>query len=227
VKILLVEDDRLLSTALTKLLAANHYAIDVADNGQIGLDLATTVEYDLILLDVEIPKLDGISLCRKLRSQGYRQPILLLMADDSDAVAIAGFDAGADDYIRKPCAPEILLARIRTLLRRRSALLPQNSAPDSSTTLTWGELCLDWDAGRVTLGEQVIALTVTEYRLLELFLRHPDRIFSRSAILDQLWGFDHAPSDRAIATYVKDVRKKLRAGGLTSEILETDRKSVV
>lgn len=220
-KILLVEDDPLLSKVLTNVLEANRYVIDVAIDGQAGLDLATVVEYELILLDVQIPKLDGISLCQKLRSQGYYKPILLLTANDSDAEVVAGFDAGADDYLSKPCAPEVLLAKIRTLLRRSQALSPGNAAKDSSATLIWGNLCLDMDSGRVTFGEQVISLTATEYNLLELFLRNPDRIFSRSAILDRLWKFDDAPTDRAIVTHIKDVRKKLKAGGLTEDLIET------
>ncbi|MEG4169558.1 MULTISPECIES: response regulator [unclassified Microcoleus] len=222
IKILLVEDDGWLSATLAKVLEANHYGFDRANDGQVGLDLAAEIEYDLILLDVQFPKLDGISLCRQLRSQGYHKPILLMTAKDSDAEVVALFDAGADDYISKPCATEVLLARIRTLLRRSKALSPGGSTPNSAAnTLTWGDLCLDLDSGRVRFGEQIISLTATEYNLLELFLRNPDRIFSRNAILDRLWGFDDAPTDRAIITHIKDVRKKLKAGGLTEEIIET------
>ena len=221
IKILLVEDDTLLSATLAKELEANHYTIDRTSDGQAGLDLATTVEYDLILLDVQVPKLDGISLCRQLRSPGYRKSILMLTGNYSDADVVALFDAGADDYISKPCTPEVLLARIRTLLRRTVALSSAGAAKDSSLTLTWGNLCLDIDSGRVTFGEQLISLTATEYNLLELLRRNPDRIFSRSAILDRLWGFDDAPTDRAINTHIKDIRKKLKAGGLTEEIIET------
>jgi len=221
IKILLVEDDTLLSATLAKLLEATHYTIDRASDGQAGLDLATAVEYDLILLDVQVPKQDGISLCRQLRSQGYRKSILMLTGNYSDADVVALFDAGADDYISKPYTPEVLLARIRTVLRRSVALSPAGAAKGSSLTLTWGNLCLDIDSGRVTFGEQLISLTATEYNLLELFLRNPDRIFSRSAILDRLWGFDDAPTDRAINTHIKDIRKKLKAGGLTEEIIET------
>jgi DNA-binding response OmpR family regulator len=222
VKILLVEDDGGLSATLAKVLEANHYGFDRANDGQAGLDLAAAIEYDLILLDVQVPKLDGISLCRQLRSQGYHKPILLMTAKDSDAEVVAFFDAGADDYISKPFATEVLLARIRTLLRRSKALSPGGSTPNSAAnTLTWGDLCLDLDSGRVTFCEQIISLTATEYNLLELLLRNPDRIFSRSAILDRLWGFDDAPTDRAIITHIKDVRKKLKGGGLTEEIIET------
>jgi len=214
-KILLVEDDTFMSAALAKMLAANHYTITLAADGQTGLEKAIAVEYDLILLDLQIPKLDGINLCRQLRAQGYHKPILLLTAKDSNADIVAGLDAGADDYVIKPYAPEALLARIRALLRRSG----ESASPPS--TLTWGELCLDLTSGKVRLGEQVIPLTATEYNLLELFLHNPNRIFSRNAILDRLWGFDDAPSERTIVTHVKDIRKKLKAGGLTEDILET------
>ncbi|MEG4533349.1 response regulator [Microcoleus sp. D2_18a_D3] len=222
INILLVEDDGGLSATLANVLEANHYGFDRANDKQVGLDLAAAIEYDLIVLDVQLPKLDGISLCRQLRSQGYHKPILLMTAKDSDADVVALFDAGADDYISKPFATEVLLARIRTLLRRSKALSPGGSTQKSAAnTLTWGELCLDLESGRVTFCEQIISLTPTEYNLLELLLRNPDRIFSRSAILDRLWGFDDAPTDRAIITHIKDVRKKLKAGGLTEEIIET------
>lgn len=220
-KLLLVEDDVLLSAALTKMLGTNCYTIDVAQDGEAGLQLATTVDYDLVLLDVQLPKLSGMTVCRQLRSQGYRKPILLMTAHDTDAEAVAGFEAGADDYIHKPCAEEVLLARIRTWLRRSGAGEPTLARSTPTPTLTWGNLSLDLESGRVMVGSEVVTLTAKEYNLLELFLRHPDRIFSRSAILDQLWGFDDVPTDRAIVTHVKDLRKKLKAGGLTDELIET------
>ncbi|MCF2150878.1 response regulator [Desmonostoc muscorum LEGE 12446] len=212
-KILLVEDDVLLSTALFELLSANRYTIDIASNGQAGLELAISTEYELILLDWLIPKLDGITLCRQLRSQGYRKSILLLTGKNSNADIVAGLDAGADDYVIKPFDPEALLARIRSLLRRNEAI--------SSSTLTWGNVCLDPNAGRVTCNEQEILLTATEYKLLELFLQNPDRIFSRAVILDRLWGFGDAPTENAVTTHIKDLRKKLKTAGLAEEFLET------
>jgi DNA-binding response OmpR family regulator len=221
VKILLIDDDDLLSAALARVLKANRYAIDMAHDGQAGFDLATEMDYDLILLDVQLPKLDGIQLCRTLRSQGYTNPILLMTANDSDADVVAGFDAGADDYLSKPFTPEVLLARMRTLLRRSTARTTSSDAKYSTTTLNWQKLCLNPDSGRVTVGERDISLTATEYNLLELFLRHPNRIFNRSAILDKLWGFEDAPTDRAIVTHIKDLRKKLKAGGLTEDLIET------
>ena len=220
-KILLVEDDVALRTALETVLKLQHYDVDLAADGQLGLDLAVSADYDVVVLDVQVPRLDGISLCRQLRSRGFRKPILLMTAFDSDADVVAGLDAGADDYVSKPCAPEVFLARLRTLLRRSGVLATVPAAPAASTTLTWGELCLDAIAGRVTCGDRIIALTAKEFDLLELFLRNPDRIFSRSAILDRLWSLEDAPTDRAIVTHIKDVRKKLKAGGVTDDIIET------
>ncbi|WP_127078766.1 response regulator [Dulcicalothrix desertica] len=212
-KILLVEHDISLSTALVELLRANHYSIDLANDGETGLDLVMSAEYDLILLNWLIPKADAISLCRQLRLQGYCKPILLLTAFNSDTNIIAGLDAGADDYVIKPYNPEALLAKIRSWLRRSGIV--------ASSTLSWGNLTLDQNSGKVTCGEQIISLTANEYKLLELFLQNPNRIFSRKLILDRLWGFDDAPVENAVTTHIKDLRKKLKAGGLTQEILET------
>jgi DNA-binding response OmpR family regulator len=224
-KILLVDDDTLISAVLAKLLTANQYEIDIAGDGQTGLDMAMAVEYDLILLDLQLPNLDGISLCKKLRlrdesrqrlSQGYSKPILLLTAKNSSPDIVAGLDAGADDYVIKPYNSEDLLARIRALLRRSGV-----SNLDSSSTLTWGNLCLNLTAATVTFGKEIIPLTATEYKLLELFLYNPNRIFTRSAILDRLWEFDDAPTERAINTHIKDLRKKLKGSGFTENIIET------
>jgi DNA-binding response OmpR family regulator len=220
-RILVVEDDPLQGATLVQVLTANQYDVEAVRDGQAGLACMGQRDYDLILLDVQIPKLDGLSLCQHLRSQGYRKPILLMTANDGDAAAVAGFEAGADDYLIKPLVTDVLLARIRTWMRRSAAQTVTQVTPKTAPLLIWGNLAIDQAAGRVTLNGQVVPLTATEYNLLELFLRHPDRIFSRSAILDQLWEFDDAPTDRAIVTHVKDVRKKLRAGGLRDEIIET------
>ncbi|MBD2211826.1 response regulator [Nostoc linckia FACHB-104] len=212
-KILLVEDDILLAQAVVELLSANNYTIDLANNGQTGLDLALSAEYDLILLDWQIPQLDGISLCQQLRSQGYAKPILLLSAKNSNVDVVTGLDAGADDYVIKPYHPEALLARIRSLLRRSGEI--------ASSKLIWGNLCLDQTSAQVTYKEQVVPLSAVEYNILELFLQNPNRIFSRQVILDRLWGFDDAPIEHTVTTHIKDIRKKLKASGFTADILET------
>lgn len=198
VKILLVEDNELASSALSEALIAHHYTIDVAIDGQTALNLATAFEYDLILLDWLIPELDGISLCRQLRSQGCKKPILLLTAKDSYTDITTGLDAGADDYVVKPYNLSELMARIRALLRRgNSSVTP---------VLSWGELCLNPVSGEVTCGEQLLSLTPKEYSLLELFLRNPQRVFSRSVIIDRLWSLDDSPNESAVTYHIKELR---------------------
>jgi DNA-binding response OmpR family regulator len=213
VKILLVEDDELIGSMLFEALVAHRYTVDVAADGQAGLELATNFDYDLILLDWLIPKLDGISLCRQLRSNGYQKPILLLTAKDSNSDIVQGLDAGADDYIVKPYDLSALMARIRALLRR-------GNSPVTSV-LNWGNLCLNPVSGEVTCGEQLLSLTPKEYSLLELFLRNPQRVFSRSAIIDRLWSLDGSPAESAVTVHIKELRQKLKTGGMTEEIIET------
>jgi DNA-binding response OmpR family regulator len=212
-KILLVEDDEPTAWALEKALKEHHYTVNLATDGQTGLELATSFDYDLILLDFLLPKLDGISLCRQLRLQGYQKPILLLTAKDSNADIVRGLDAGADDYVIKPYNNKELMARIRALLRR-------GNTPVTSV-LTWGELRVNPVLAEVTFREQPISLTPKEYSLLQLFLRNPQRIFSRSAIIDSLWSLDDSPTENAVTVHIKDLRQKLRASGATEEIIET------
>lgn len=198
---------------LKEALSTHRYTVDVATDGQAGLELATSYEYDLIVLDLQIPKLDGISLCRRLRSQGLQKPIMLLTARNSSADIIAGLDAGADDYIVKPPDLSQLLARIRALLRRGGFSI--------TPALSWEELCLNPISGEVTYKEQPLSLTPKEYSLLELFLRNQERVFSRSAIINRLWSFEDPPAESAITTHIKDLRQKLKAGGMTVDIIET------
>ncbi|MCA1992090.1 MAG: response regulator [Coleofasciculus sp. S288] len=212
-KILLVEDDQLASSVLSEALIAHHYTVDVVVDGQTALELATAFDYDLIVLDWLIPKLDGINLCRQLRSQQYQKPILLLTAKDSHTDIATGLDAGADDYVVKPYDLVELIARIRALLRR-------GNSPVTSL-LTWGNLCLNPVSGEVTYEEHLLSLTPKEYRLLELFLRNPRRLFSRSAIIDRLWSFDGSPSESAVTTLIKELRQKLRTAGIPEELIET------
>lgn len=213
-KILLVEDDEIEAMLLKDVLSNHHYSVDVAENGQAGLDLATSYEYDLILIDWQLPILDGISLCRQLRSQRLQKPILLLTARNSSTDIVAGLDAGADDYIAKPPDIPQLLARIRALLRRGNTCV-------TLPILSWENLCLNPISGEVTYEKQPLHLTPKEYSLLELFLRNPKRVFNRSTIVDRLWSFTDSPAESAVTTHIKDLRQKLKAGGMTVDIIET------
>ncbi len=202
-KILVVEDDGLTAEALVATLSHQNYTVEVASDGEAGWALAEAFSYDLILLDVTLPKIDGIMLCQRLRSHGYQMPILLLTARNSSHDKAIGMDAGADDYVVKPFDPEELTARIRALLRRSQATV--------QSELTWGDLRLDPGSCDVTYGTQLLSLTAKEYALLELFLRNSRRVFSCGAILDNLWSFEDVPSDEAVRTHINSLRNWLSA----------------
>ncbi len=213
-RILLIEDDELIAQQLVpKLTHQQNYTIDVATDGQTGLGHAEAFPYDLILLDVILPKIDGISICRRLRSQGIKTPILLLTAQDNSTNKVMGLDAGADDYLTKPFDLQELSARIRALLRRG----------DRSATpiFSWGDLSLDPSSCEVTYQKRLISLTPKEYGILELFLRNKQRVFSRSVILDHLWSFEEFPGEETVTAHIKGLRHKLKKAGLKKDPIET------
>lgn len=212
-RILLVEDDRRIAIALAETLRDRQYQVDLAEDGEMGWSLLQAFEYDLILLDVMLPRLNGIQLCQKLRKVGMQTPILMLTAKDSSNDKVLGLDAGADDYVIKPFDLAELTARIRALLRRGTVMLP--------TVLEWGNLHLNPSNYEVTYGNQILRLTPKEYQLLELFLRRPQRVLSRTMILDQLWSFDEPPGEETIKVHIKDLRKKLRNAGAPADFIET------
>jgi diguanylate cyclase (GGDEF)-like protein len=211
-RILLVEDDEHLAELLTHTLIEQHHTVDRADDGLAGLSLAEELAYDLILLDVMLPKLDGISFCRQLRTRGSQVPVLLMTAKDASTDKVIGLDAGADDYLVKPISPQELLARMRALWRRGTSA--------RSPLLQWGDLCLDPSTCEVTYSGAVMHLTPKEYAILELLLRNNQRVYSRSAILDQLWGFEDLPGEDTVKAHIKGLRQKLKAVGAT-DVIET------
>jgi diguanylate cyclase (GGDEF)-like protein len=212
-KILLIEDDSLIAEPLVKALTNQHYVVDVATDGQAGWSLLESFTYDLVLLDVVLPKLDGINLCRRLRLQGNQTPILLLTAQDASTNKVAGLDAGADDYVPKPFNLQELLARIRALLRRGGAALPP--------LLKWRNLELDPSACEVSCNGEMVRLTPKEYSLLELFLRNPHRIFNTGALIDHVWSFEDTPSEDTIRSHIKGLRQRLKTAGLLGNPIET------
>ncbi len=212
-KILLVEDDELVAEVLKKALIAQHYLVDLAADGQEGWELAEAFEYDLILLDLMLPKLDGLSFCKQRRAIGDRTPIVMLTGQDTSTSKVISLDTGADDYIIKPFDLQELLARIRALLRRGSSNL--------TPVLEWDCLRLDPSNCHVTYNEQLLHLTAKEYGLLELFLRNTQRIFSQSALLDHLWSFEEPPSENTVRAHIKSLRQKLKKAGAASDLLET------
>lgn len=213
-KILLVEDDQPTSEMLSAFLSDHRYAVDAIADGLAGLELATQWDYDLILLDFVLPGLSGVEVCRGLRDRGCQTPILMLTVKDADEDVIAGLDAGADDYVAKSCATSQLLARVRALLRRSG-----NRA--ATPVLKWENLCLDPATARVTYQQQEIVLRSKEYALLELFLRHPQRILSRSAIIDHLWSMEEIPVEGTVTNLIKDLRQRLKSAGMQQDLIET------
>ncbi|MEA5511035.1 response regulator transcription factor [Crocosphaera sp. UHCC 0190] len=212
-KILLVEDDENIAIPIAEDLDDRNYVVEVAHDGQSAWELLDVFDYDLILLDVMLPKIDGIALCRQLRSSGCKTPILMLTARDTINDRVKGLDAGADDYLVKPFDLEELSARIRALLRRGEAnLLP---------ILVWGELSVDPSTCEVSYQGEMLNLSPKEYRLLEFFLRHPRRMFSRAQILDHLWSMDQLPEEATVKAHISSLRQKLKAAGMTSDIIET------
>ena len=210
-KLLLIEDDRATADILTETLTNHHWIVELATDGETGLKLAQAQEYDLILLDIGLPKIDGISLCKQLRSEGYENAILLLTGQVSAEAQIAGLDAGADDYIIKPFALEILLARVRAVIRKgKKTRLP--------AIATYENIQLNSLSGEVSCNGKPLRLTAKEYCLLELFLLNPKRIYSRRAILDRLWDFAEAPGEETINTHIKCLRQKLKVAGAADPI---------
>lgn len=212
-RLLLVEDDDRLAEPLREALQDRHYVVDWSATGPEGLAMAETVAYDALILDVMLPGLDGVALCRRLRDRGVTAPILLLTARDTSHDKVLGLDAGADDYVVKPFDLSELLARVRALLRR-GQVVPQ-------TVLSWGKLALDPQKCEVSYDDRPIVVSAKEYALLELFLRSPFRTFDRNSLLDRLWEFEDLPSEEAIKAHIRRLRHKLAEAGAPKTFIET------
>jgi two-component system, OmpR family, response regulator MprA len=205
-RVLVVEDDDSVREALRRALMLGGYEVILADGGQQGLFKAETDVPDVIVLDVSMPEIDGLQVCRTLRQAGNRTPILMLTAREAVADRIEGLDAGADDYVTKPYDVGELQARLRALLRR-------HVDGSDGNTLRFGDLELDPDAHVARIGERTIDLTRTEFQLLELFMLNPRRVLSSELIYDRVWGYDFGPSGNALRVYIGYLRRKLEAEG--------------
>ena len=212
VKVLVVEDDDRIAQAIAEALRDQHYAVEVAGDGILGLNLAEAEQFDVIILDLMLPKLDGISLCRRLRQQGITTPILMLTAHDTSESKVLGLDVGADDYVIKPFDLPEFLARIRALMRRGRV------APTS--TLEWENLTFDPQLCQVNYNTTPLSLTPTEYRLLELFLRNGSRVFSRALILERVWEFEDMPGEETVKVHLRSLRQKLKQAGAPPNFIE-------
>jgi len=204
-RVLVVEDERRIAAYVKRGLEEQGYAVDVAYTGPEALDWAAVVNFDLIVLDILLPELDGIAVCRELRARGVRTPILMLTARDAIDDRVAGLDAGADDYLVKPFALKELLARLRALARRGA------DTPRSSV-LQVADLTLDTLTRRVRRGGKAIGLTAKEYAVLECLMREPGRVLTRTVIADHVWNYDVYHQSNVVDVYIRNLRRKIDDG---------------
>lgn len=214
-QILIVEDEPKIAQLLRRGLLEDNYAVDVAEDGQVALDKFTINEYDLVILDRMLPKLEGLSVCREMRRHNTDVPIIMLTARGEIEDRIAGLDSGADDYLTKPFAFNELTARIRALLRRGS-----NSMP---VVLTIDDLLFDPARREVTRAHMKVTLTAREYALLEYFLRNQGMSLSKSQILEHVWDYNYDGISNIVETYVKYLRKKLQVNPDSQPLIHTAR----
>ncbi|MDI3389589.1 response regulator transcription factor [Streptomyces sp. B-S-A8] len=214
-RILIVDDEPAVREALQRSLAFEGYATDVAADGLEAVEKATATQPDLIVLDIQMPRMDGLTAARRLRATGSTTPILMLTARDTVGDRVTGLDAGADDYLVKPFELDELFARIRALLRRSSyaaALLGAQGGAEPDV-LDFADLRMNLATREVVRGERPVELTRTEFTLLEMFLAHPRQVLTREQILKAVWGFDFEPSSNSLDVYVMYLRRKTEAGG--------------
>ena len=205
-RVLVVDDDRSLRDAVRRALSLAGYEVDVAEGGQQGLTQIAAAEPDAVVLDIGMPDIDGLEVCRRLRDSGNRVPILMLTARDAIEDRIDGLDAGADDYLVKPFDVGELKARLRALMRRSGAA----AEPEE---LTFGELRLDTGRHGATVNGQLVELTRTEFQLLELLMRNSRRVLPHSVIYDRVWGYDFGPESNALRVYIGYLRRKIEDAG--------------
>jgi two-component system, OmpR family, response regulator MprA len=203
-QILVVDDEPAVRDSLDRALRLEGYTVDLAADGAEALDALGSESPDAVVLDLMMPRVDGLEVCRRMRAAGDRTPVLVLTARDGVSDRVKGLDAGADDYLVKPFALDELLARLRALLRRSGAGAP-------GQTLRYSDLTLDPVAHQVKRGDREIELTRTEFLLLELFMLHPRQVLTRSVIFERVWGYDFGPDSNSLEVYVSYLRRKLEA----------------
>ncbi|MEV6350895.1 response regulator transcription factor [Actinoplanes sp. NPDC051851] len=216
-RILVVEDDAAVRDSLARTLRFEGYQVHVAGDGLAALDAVRAGDPDAVILDVMMPRMDGLEACRTLRSEGWVVPVLMLTARDSVGDRVAGLDAGADDYLVKPFALQELLARVRALLRRSALSAPAEVHPaeevQAGDWLAFADVRLNPRTREVQRGDRALKLTRTEFGILEAFLRHPRQVLTRSALFEQVWGYDFGEGSNSLHVYLGYLRRKLEAEG--------------
>ncbi|NBM18264.1 response regulator transcription factor [Streptomyces sp. GC420] len=212
-RILIVDDEPAVREALQRSLAFEGYSTEVAVDGIDALERVGSYQPDLVVLDIQMPRMDGLTAARRLRSSGSTTPILMLTARDTVGDRVTGLDSGADDYLVKPFELDELFARIRALLRRSSYAAEAGREEPEDNVLSFADLRMDLATREVTRGERPVELTRTEFTLLEMFLSHPRQVLTREQILKAVWGFDFEPSSNSLDVYVMYLRRKTEAAG--------------
>jgi two-component system, OmpR family, response regulator MprA len=205
-RVLVVDDELSVRASLDRALRLEGFDVTLARDGEAALDETTFARFDMIVLDLAMPGIDGLEVCRRLRAGGDRTPVLMLTARDAIDDRVAGLDAGADDYLVKPFALRELQARLRALLRR------QEHVP-APTSLRYGDLEMDLSTYEVRRADRVIELTRTEFALLQLFLEHPEQVLTRPIIFEHVWGYDFGETSNTLGVYMGYLRRKLEADG--------------
>ena len=205
-RVLVVDDEPAVRRALERALTLDDYSVQLAADGQEALDALADAPVDAVVLDIMMPRVDGLEVARRMRRAGDRTPILMLTARDAIDDRVTGLDVGADDYLVKPFALRELQARLRALLRRAGE-------DDGGEQLRFADLVMDTSAHEVRRGDRLIELTRTEFLLLEMFLRHPRQVLTRSQIFEHVWGYDFGPTSNALGVYMGYLRRKTETGG--------------
>jgi len=208
-RILVVDDEPAVQSALKRALTLEHYDVVQASDGHEALERLDSSAYEAVILDLAMPRVDGLEVCRRLREGGDRTPILMLTARGEVDDRVAGLDVGADDYLVKPFALRELLARVRALLRRAG----EDSQNGDTETLAFEDLRMDMRAHEAWRGERRMQLTRTEFLLLEMFMRHPRQVLTRSMIFEQVWGYDFGSTSNSLGVYMGYLRRKTEEGG--------------
>ncbi len=204
-KLLIAEDELDLAEALTVFFEKNHFTVDAVHNGFDAYEYAVTGEYDAVILDVMMPKMDGIAVLERLRAEGIKTPIMMLTAKGQKNDRITGFNAGADDYLPKPFDPDELLSRVRAILRRSEAYQP--------TELSYGDIVLSPSTGELRCGKHGVRMSGREFQVMELFMRAPRRVFSAERIMEKVWGWDNEAEINVVWVNISNLRKKLKSIG--------------
>ncbi len=204
-RLLIAEEETDLAEALTVFFEKNQFSVDAVKDGRSAYEYASSGEYDALILDIMMPKMDGIEVLRRLRADGIKTPVMMLTAKGQKDDRITGFNAGADDYLPKPFEPDELICRVRAMLRRSEDYTP--------TVLSFGDVTLDPGTGNLACGENSVRLSGREFQLMELFMRQPKIVFSADRIMEKIWGWDSEAEINVVWVHISNLRKKLKSIG--------------